>query len=176
MTTHRRYVYVGPNAIKELLQQPAQRFLICQPDDIRIWIKETEQSIDRDHTVVATFILNTNQELWIADRRSEHIVCARGADVFSAGEITFVVTEDDVEVIEVTNQSTGYCPEPESWWAVSAALEKATLRHPSDFTTSFLFRRCDQCGTTNIVKDMWFECAVCEAPLDHQWNYAKTAN
>ncbi len=68
--------------------------------------------------------------------------------------------------------STGYCPEPESWPAVAAALDKAGIRHPNKFTRAFLFRRCENCKQTNIVKEDNFTCAVCGTELNKEWNLA----
>jgi hypothetical protein len=149
------------------------RYRVQSPNDVLRWIADTRQTRSKDKTVIATFIIDTEQRLWINDRHSEHVVCAAGEDVLSAGEMTFFVDKLQVEVVEVTNQSTGYRPEPESWSIVANALVHIGLPHPEDFTTSFLFRRCDACGTTNIVKEMWFECGVCQAALSREWNYGK---
>jgi hypothetical protein len=70
----------------------------------------------------------------------------------------------------VTNQSTGYCPEPESWPAVAAALDRIPLPHPGGFTPSFIFRRCPACVQLNVVKEGDFTCAVCGADLPLRWN------
>jgi hypothetical protein len=72
----------------------------------------------------------------------------------------------------VSNQSTGYCPEPASWPAVARALDAAGIAHPGRFTVAVIFRRCDACGERNLVKDDWFECAICGAPLASEWNFA----
>lgn len=127
-------------------------------------------------SVIATFIIDVNGRLWIADRHSEHVQCARGQSVLSAGEMTFAVEKQEVEVVAVTNQSTGYCPEPDSWAAVSAALDRIALARLAGFTVAFIFRRCDACGTKNIVKDDWFECGVCLSPLSREWNFGKGRN
>jgi hypothetical protein len=73
---------------------------------------------------VATFVIDLNGDLLVADRRSEHVACAGGGPVLSAGEMFFLVEEDRVEVTDVSNQSTGYCPEPSSWPGVAAALDR----------------------------------------------------
>lgn len=171
MMLHRQYSYVGSRDILELLKRPAQRACIRQPDDVLHWIKTTNPTMQPDKTIVATFIIDTDGLLWVADRHSEHIICAAGGKVLSAGEMTFDVSDKQIEVIEVTNQSTGFCPEPESWYAVENALTQIGLPHPDGFTTEYIFRRCESCGTTNIVKDIWFECGVCQAELSQDWNY-----
>jgi len=36
----------------------------------------------RESHIPATFIISTDEQLWIADRRSEHVACAAGEDVW----------------------------------------------------------------------------------------------
>ena len=89
----------------------------------------------------------------------------------SAGEMFFLLTAAGVQVAEVSNQSTGFCPEPESWPAVAVALDRLGVPHPGRFTTEVLFRRCEQCGERNVVRDGWFVCGVCGADLPERWNF-----
>ena len=169
----RTYRYIGSADLAQPAQEPPQRACVQQPQDVLRWMRATGQRLDAGHSVVATFIVDSGGRLWIADRHSEHVQCARGQDVLAAGEMTFSVEGQEVEVSAVTNQSTGYCPEPESWPAVAGALERAALPHPPALTTEFIFRRCGVCGTTNVVKDGWFECGVCQSVLPARWNYSQ---
>jgi hypothetical protein len=84
--------------------------------------------------------------------------------------MTFTVRNRGATVTWVTNQSTGYCPEPDSWPAVEAVLARAGIGAPDGFNQAFDFRRCPNCGTINIVKDRVFECGVCSALLPEEWN------
>lgn len=77
-----------------------------------------------------------------------------------AGEIVL----DEHSVTSVTNQSTGYCPDPSCWPAVAAALAPLDL-HPAGWTLAFILRRC-ACGQVNLVKDDWYVCALCGRDLD----------
>ena len=117
---------------------------------------------------VLTFIVDANGLLWIADSHSKHVSCARGGDVLSAGRITFEIEDRKVTVVRVTNMSTGYCPEPASWPAVAAALDKAGIQHSNGFTHAFLFHRCESCGRINAVKEGDFTCAVCGAEFNQE--------
>lgn len=125
-----------------------------------------------DGSVTCTFVIDRDRALLIADRRSEHVACASGGPVLSAGEMRFGFTTDSVVVEGVTNQSTGYCPEPRSWNHVADALDEIGLEHPGGFSTKFVFRRCHRCESTNLVKDDWYYCAVCNADLPADWNFA----
>lgn len=165
----RAYRYVGSEDIAITRGTPPYRVCIRSAADVQEWLAETRQPAAGE--VVATFIVALEGHLWIADRHSEHVHCARGQPVLAAGEMTFRVSRTGVEVTAVSNQSTGFCPELESWPVVAAALECAALPHPGQFTTQFVFRRCEACGTANVVKDGWFECAVCQGPLPEAWDF-----
>ena len=86
--------------------------------------------------------------------------------------LTAEAADPVVAVEQVSNQSTGYCPEPACWPALAAALDAAGVAHPGGFTTECTFRRCTGCGGTNVVKDAWFYCDVCGAELSRDWNLA----
>jgi hypothetical protein len=106
----------------------------------------------------------------LAPRRSEHVTLAGGRDVLAAGEITIVPAGTEWWVTEATNQSTGYCPEPDCWAVVATALDGLGVRHPGDFTDKIVFRRCSTCGERNVVRDNDFTCALCDSSLPVQWN------
>ena len=118
---------------------------------------------------VATFTIGMDETLYIAPRRSEHVACAGGKSVLAAGEVTF---DEHCDVVEISNQSTGYCPEPDSWPVVESALQRIGLIHPGGYTNPIVFRLCEQCQQRNIVKDLWFYCGVCDAKLPVDWNFA----
>ena len=125
-----------------------ERIPVASNADIYTWLQKT-QSHKCKGLLIFTFVVDTEGLLWIAARQSEHVACARGANVLSAGEITFGIADGQVFVSAITNQSTGYCPELESWSAVASALEKAHLAHPNGFTQAFIFRLCKKCGQRN---------------------------
>jgi hypothetical protein len=118
-----------------------------------------------------TFVIDLEGILRLAPRRSEHVACAGGGPVLSAGEITFERGPNGWEVTSVTNQSTGYCPEGSSWPAVARALDRIGVPHPGRFTDEFTFRRCPRCGERNLVRDGDLTCALCDAELPASWNF-----
>jgi len=118
-----------------------------------------------------TFVVALDGMLRLASRRSEHVALAGGQDVLAAGEMAFAPAETGWRVAEVTNQSTGYCPDPDSWPAVATALDRLGVRHPGGFTDKVVFRRCPTCGERNIVRDSDFTCALCNSALPTQWNF-----
>ena len=166
------YSYVGPAEIANAANMGTPRRMIETACDVRSWVNDDPQ-LDSTGAFTATFIIDSDGKLWIADRRSEHIACARRQAVLSAGEITFSITPQGITVAYVTNQSTGYCPKPESWPCVETALKNAGLEPPEDFDVRCEFRRCS-CGQINIVKNSEYDCAVCGSELPHEWNFNST--
>jgi hypothetical protein len=163
----REYSYVGPQSILERLRNSPSGVCILAAADLTHWLTMNAADQALDGTITATFVIDCSGCLRLAPRRSEHVACAGGARVLSAGEMTFASTG---EVLDVSNQSTGYCPEPESWPAVSNALDHIGVRHPNAFTIPVVFRRCPKCRERTIVKDDWYVCELCGADLPMAWN------
>jgi hypothetical protein len=170
------YRYVGPKQIGDRVRSAPPGLRVESPEDVLRWFRQTSQHLDADARVIATFVVDEADGLRIADRRSEHVACAGGRPVQSDGEITFEIRGTEVRVIAVTNQSTGYCPEPESWPALAVALERAGLTGPTGFSVELVFRRCEKCSGINVVKDELFECAVCGAALPEAYNVQSGAS
>jgi hypothetical protein len=162
------YQYVGPPEIAERARSAPGGRHICSPDKVGGWICETQQE-SRSGLVIVTFVIDAEGRLLIADRRSEHVACAGGGPVRSAGEMTFAVGPP-IEVASATNQSTGYCPKPASWPAVAAALVVAGFETPTAFDPAFHFRRCLSCESITLVKSGVFECGLCGVPLPTEYN------
>lgn len=166
----RFYRYIGPKQIADRVASAPKGTTIRAHSDFRRWINDSGRELNHDDSVIVTFVISATGELLIADRRSEHVACASGQPILSAGEMTFEVSESGITVTDVSNQSTGYCPEPESWPAVAAALAAAGIEGPDDFTFKCTFRMCPKCGNRNLVKEGVFECGVCEADLPLAYN------
>lgn len=123
-----------------------------------------------------TFVVDLGGALRLAPRRSEHVACAGGEPVLSAGEIGFRRSGGGGwEVGTVSNLSTGYCPDVVSWPAVAAALDRLGLPHPGGFTQAVVFRRCTGCGQCGIVREGHYVCVFCNADLPERWNVDEVA-
>ena len=164
----REYQYVGPNEIRDTARTQPSGTPIRSAKDIETWLETGPTERLADGSWVATFTIGTDKILYLAPRRSEHVACASGGPVLSAGEITI---GDECNITEISNQSTGYCPEPDSWKSVETALEQIGLNHPGEFTNAVIFRRCPKCRERNIVKDSWYYCQICDAKLPDTWNF-----
>jgi hypothetical protein len=167
VTRARRYRYVGPAALRE--QTVAVDAVASDvPAVLFGWLAGRQRSELLDPF---TFVVGIDGGLRLAPRRSEHVALAGGQDVLAAGEMTFGPAGSGWRVDEVSNQSTGYCPDPDSWPAVGAALDRLGVSHPGDFTDKVVFRRCPACGERNIVREDDYTCALCDSALPTRWNF-----
>ncbi|MFC3504651.1 hypothetical protein ACFOOK_27300 [Micromonospora krabiensis] len=158
----RRYRYVGPADVRASVGDSPEGTPIRSPADLDAYLAATDPR-DRDEPL--TYVIDPAGTLRLAPRRSEHVTCAGGGEVLGAGEIAFAAEPDGWVVTEVSNQSTGYCPDPASWTAVADALDRAGVDRPDGFTAAVVFRRCLDCGERNVVRDDDYVCALCGAEL-----------
>lgn len=162
----RRYGYVGPEDVRRAVAPGAGGRVIRCAADLHTWT-QAEAGTDGEPF---TYVVGLDALLRLAPRRSEHVACAGGADVLGAGEISFRHTPHGPHVDEISNQSTGYCPDPACWPAVATALDRAGIGRPDGFTHALVFRRCELCGENNVVREEVFVCVFCDSDLPLAWN------
>ncbi|MFE4972472.1 hypothetical protein ACFRAR_10155 [Kitasatospora sp. NPDC056651] len=162
----RAYRYVGPPELRLGVDEPGGQ-PVRTADEFADW---AEARTAAELAEPFTFVVDLGGRLRLAARRSEHVACAGGELVLSAGEIGFRRARDGWEVETVSNHSTGYCPDTTSWPAVATALARLGLPHPGDFTYAAVFRRCPRCDGRNLVREEHYVCAFCDADLPERWN------
>ncbi|MFD8913630.1 hypothetical protein [Streptomyces sp. NPDC059575] len=168
MTPHgRSYRYVGPAELRAAVRPGSEGRRIGSATDFGVWAAEQSTA---ELAEPFTFVVGMDGALRLAPRRSEHVACAGGDPVLGAGEITFAQVAAAWAATDVTNHSTGYCPDTSSWPAVSDALSRAGLAHPDGFTHGIVFRRCPGCQEHNIVRENDFVCVFCGEDLPDTWN------
>ncbi|MBZ8180909.1 hypothetical protein [Oscillatoria salina] len=161
-----KYSYVGSQEIRLSVANSPIGTVISSIEDLKKWIFNTlDRRTINSNLIVATFVIDLKGNLRLAERSSEHIACAGGKAVLSAGEIFITWDKGAFEVCDITNQSTGYCPKIDSWKSVETALKKIPISFPPHFTIKFIFRRCPSCSQINIVKNDVFICSVCNSNL-----------
>lgn len=160
------YPYVGPEEIRRSVEAHPVGPAIRSREDVEQWLRAHADAASEG----ATYVVDLSGQLRVAPRRSEHVACAGGEEVLAAGEIRFSRGGHGWEVQEVSNQSTGYCPDTSCWEAVALALSKAGVPGPAGFTFEVVFRRCPKCREINLVKESWFVCVFCDADLPPSWN------
>ncbi|WP_406518186.1 hypothetical protein [Streptomyces sp. NBC_00826] len=166
-TRGQRYRYVGPAEPKALVRAGGEGRSIRSSADFGEWVSAL--SLD-ELAEPFTFVIDGGGVLRLAPRRSEHVVCAGGGEVLSAGEMSFREESGRWVVQEVSNQSTGYCPDVSSWLSVAEALDRVGIHRPSGFTHEVVFRRCRSCRELNIVREKDFVCVFCGEDLPRGWN------
>ncbi|WP_443041023.1 hypothetical protein [Streptomyces sp. B21-102] len=168
----RRYSYVGPPELRRAVVDGCGGRVVRSAADLDGGTGRDGGSAAEDGGEPFTYVVGLDGLLRLAPRRSEHVACAEGQDVLGAGEISFRRTPGGPQVHEVSNQSTGYCPDPDSWPAVAAALDRAGIARPDGFTHALVFRRCEECGEHNVVREGVFVCVFCDEDLPSAWNMA----
>ncbi|WP_406497643.1 hypothetical protein OG936_25205 [Streptomyces sp. NBC_00846] len=166
-TQGRSYRYVGPADLKALVQPGGEGRSMHSSADFNEWA--SKRAIE-ELAEPFTFVVDAAGVLRLAPRRSEHVACAGGGAVLSAGEVSFREESGRWAVDEVSNQSTGYCPDASSWPAVADALDRAGIVRPLGFTHEVVFRRCPSCQQLNIVREEDFVCVFCDEALPLEWN------
>ena len=163
----RLFSYVGPADIADLVRPDGRGQCIRSATEFGAWVsaRAAQELIEP-----FTFVVDAAGVLRLAPRRSEHVVCAGGEAVLAAGEIRFGCEAGRWAVVEVSNQSTGYCPSLGSWSAVAEALDRVELVRPDGFTHEVVFRRCRSCREVNIVREEDFVCVFCDEVLPLEWN------
>ncbi|MEU3821938.1 hypothetical protein AB0E74_20320 [Streptomyces sp. NPDC030392] len=167
----RSYRYVGPVELKAAVRPGDGGRRIGSAADFVGWLVEQSAA---ELAEPFTFVVGMDGVLRLAPRRSEYVACAGGAMVLSAGEISFMREAGRWTVSEVSNHSTGYCPDVSSWAEVARALDAMEVRRPSGFTHEVVFRRCTDCQEHNIVREGDFVCVFCGSDLPAEWNVAPT--
>jgi hypothetical protein len=158
---------VGPDGIRASVRAGSEGRVIRSAADLDAWVSERgAEEADEPYT----FVVGLDGLLRLAPRRSEHVACAGGRAVLAAGEMAFDRAAGHWAVHEVSNQSTGYCPDPESWEAVARALDTAGVGRPARFSHEVVFRRCERCRACSIVRENDFVCVFCGGDLPREWN------
>jgi hypothetical protein len=101
------YRYLGPAELRALVRPGGEGRAIRSLADFKDWVSARSQE---ELGEPFTFVIDMDGVLRLAPRRSEHVVCAGGGQVLSAGEMSFDRPAGRWAAIEVSNQSTGYRP------------------------------------------------------------------
>jgi hypothetical protein len=82
----RVYRYVGPADVRSLVRPDREGRRMLMPPDFEEWAAaRTGEELAEPFT----FVVDVAGVLRLAPRRSEHVVCAGGGEVLSAGEMGF---------------------------------------------------------------------------------------
>ncbi|KOG29047.1 hypothetical protein [Streptomyces resistomycificus] len=168
-TPARRYPYVGPPELRAAAGPHTAARVLRDTADLDVWLSGRGAAESGEPF---TFVVAPDGLLRLAPRRSEHVACAGGGEVLAAGEMGFDRAFGRWTVREVTNQSTGYCPDLGSWHAVARALDGLGVEHPGGFTHEVVFRRCERCHECSVVREGDFVCVFCGSDLPSAWNIA----
>ena len=156
-----RYNYVGPTEIGKRTFA-SERHLVTCPEDVRNGISNNRTAV-AGGSMMATFVIDTTSLRGLQTSQRTCRVCTWRRRAFSWRD-DIVHGLDERWQFRGYHKSTGYCPGIDSWPVVAVALDKARIGHPNGFTVKCVFRKCS-CGQINIIKDNYFQCAVCGSQL-----------
>lgn len=89
----------------------------------------------------------------------------------AAGEVELGVAQKQLVVRGVTNQSTGYCPEPSCFGEIAAALVRVGVSATGRAVARLHLPAMSQVRSDRHREEDDFECAVCATPLPKEWNF-----
>ncbi len=167
----RQYTFQGSDEQLEHHTKVKTGTAIHLQSDLVTWLKSQSWDESINGALWVTYVIDLEGILRLAHRRSEHIACAEGKSVLAAGEMSFELSGDAVEVVDVTNLSTGYCPDIACIERVRKTLNALELDSPDEFTEEYIFRKCPSCFQRNVVKDGWYYCNNCGHELPAEYNY-----
>ena len=147
----RSYRYVGPNEIVARVTETCGGSIVDTVEELVNSLRSMDD-YQNGESLTVTFVIGLDRRLRVANRRSEHVMCASGHAVLGAGEMTFLCDGKAVFVERVTNQSTGYCPEPESWQSVAHALDEIPVDRPDFFGPAFVTNLSSAATVANLSR------------------------
>src|SRR5262245_15173431 len=80
------YRYVGPSEIRQRNVGKPVGLRVASAKALTEWLQATGQEMSAEGVVGVTFVVDEEGWLRVADRHSEHVACAGGGPVLSAGE------------------------------------------------------------------------------------------
>ncbi|MFC1434675.1 hypothetical protein ACEZDB_28945 [Streptacidiphilus sp. N1-3] len=80
----RPYPYIGPPELRALIRPSGEGFRLRSAQDLEQW---AAQAAAEELAEPFTFTVGLDGVLRLAPRRSEHVLCAGGEPVLSAGEL-----------------------------------------------------------------------------------------
>jgi hypothetical protein len=122
------YRYVGPAVLAEHARPGPGVITVTSAHVLARWLAARPAG---ELSEPFTFVVSLDGQLRLAPRRSEHAGCAAGQPVLAAGEVLFSRDGAGWSIIEISTQSVGYCPDPDSWPALAGTLDRLGLAHPA---------------------------------------------
>lgn len=109
---NRLYRYIGPQDIARAVAGHPAGHPIRSVADAGTLYEPNTPTAQQVGAYRGHLVITKEGVLSLADRHTEHVACVGGQVVRGAGEMYFAWGNDGWEVQEVSNQSTGYCPDP----------------------------------------------------------------
>jgi hypothetical protein len=161
----REYGYVGSPTARERAREAPPGAIISDRASLARWLRANADALLEG----ATYVVDRRGSLRLAPRRSEHVACAGEPWVLAAGEVEF--GDGGASLARLSNQSSGFCPEPETLGLVQEVFATLGLQSPGRFDPECHWRRCE-CGQVVLRKEGDDACPCCGTTLPTAWNLA----
>ena len=93
----RSYRYVGPSEIAGRATETCGGSIVDTVEELMNSLRWMDD-YDSGGSLTVTFVIGLDRRLRLANRRSEHVMCASGHAVLGAGEMTFLCDDKAVLV------------------------------------------------------------------------------
>lgn len=129
------YRYAGQEERRKTAEMNYHRFLIRDYQDLQKAIPKIEQEKNGHPSKPQTYIITTDNKMFIGGDVHEHVDVAQGEDVLAAGEAFFEKYDNKWIIEKINNRSYGYFPDKTCFSEIKKALENSGIVFP-DYISS----------------------------------------
>lgn len=130
------YRYCGQEERRKAAELNYKRFLIRDSDDLKKAIPIIEQEKNGHPSRPQTYIVTTDNKLYIGGDVHEHVDVAQGEDILAAGEAFFEKNNGKWIIEKINNRSYGYFPDKTCFSEIKKAMENSGIVIPCNITSA----------------------------------------
>jgi len=129
------YSYVGEEERRQTAEMNYHRFIIRDYEDLEKAIPLIEKEKNGHPSRPQTYIITTDNRMFIGGDVHEHVDVAQGEDILAAGEAFFEKYNGKWIIEKINNRSYGYFPDKTCYSEVKKTLENSGIVFP-DYISS----------------------------------------
>jgi hypothetical protein len=130
-TTPFVYTYVGDEERRQTAEMNYHRFLLRDYQDLKKAIPLIEKEKNGHPSRPQTYIITTDNKMYIGGDVHEHVDVAQGEDVLAAGEAYFEKYNNKWIIEKINNRSYGYFPDKTCFSEIKKAMENSGITIPN---------------------------------------------
>lgn len=133
-TTPFEYTYVGDEERRKTAEMNYERFILRDHEDLKKAIPIIEKEKSGHPSRPQTYIITTNNIMYIGGQVHEHVDVAQGENVLAAGEAFFEKSDNKWIIEKINNRSYGYYPDKSCFAEIQKALQNSDIIIPNQIT------------------------------------------